>query len=113
MHASWQAGELGVGGTSWPEGNRVSLTPEPPPAYRRADSGAWCCAPASSGLEAAAVCPALSFFHPYPSDPQHLWGQPVREGLAGLLVQTAFCTEDVQSLADISTACPPGSAPWV
>lgn len=30
MHASWQAGELGVGGTSWPEGNRVSLTPEPP-----------------------------------------------------------------------------------
>lgn len=36
MHTSWQAGELGVGGTSRPEGNRVSLVPKLP-TYRRAD----------------------------------------------------------------------------
>lgn len=87
-----QAGRLGSWGLGAHPGPRVtgSASPLSPPAYRRADSGAWCCAPASSGLEAAAVCPALSFFHPYPSDPQHLWGQPVREDLPLLESHTSL-----------------------
>lgn len=65
MHASWQAGELGVGGTSWPEGNRVSLTPEPPRLQEgRFRSLVLCscqlCAGSSSSVPSLELLPPLS-----------------------------------------------------